>query len=169
MKTALAFCVAGLSFAAWLARPEKPRGETRAPPQMEAPTEARAETRTLPQTPTRTEGAVEPARALLAGDALRHRIDDQIPTHLQAEAAACYHGGRRDDERLDLDYHLRVSGGEVRVTDARVASSTLGDSALERCIVERVRAVHLADAELPDYDGDDTLYISVGGFKPYLR
>ena len=69
---------------------------------------------------------------------------------------------------MDLEYRLHVAGGEVTVSMARAESSTIGDRALERCIVDRISSARFHDDELPDLDRDDELYVRIGGFKPYL-
>jgi hypothetical protein len=107
----------------------------------------------------------------LKGEALAHRLDDEIPTELYAQAAHCYHGGlppEQRDQRLDVTYRLHVSNGEVSVTEAGVTSGTLGDGALQRCIVDRVLGYAVHDVRMPDLDEEGEVFLRVGGFKPFL-
>jgi hypothetical protein len=108
------------------------------------------------------------AEKRLQGEALARRLDEQIPTRLYAEAARCYHGGLSRDQRIDLHYRLRVANGALAVSQVHVEASTLGDSALERCIVDRLEIFRDRDAELPDLDEDGDLFVSIGGMKPFL-
>ncbi|HEY2744723.1 MAG TPA: hypothetical protein VGL86_08875 [Polyangia bacterium] len=108
--------------------------------------------------------AASPVVAKLAPDSpvLRNRVEEQIPRQLYAEAARCYHGGLDKDKRLDLTYHLHVSAGEISVGELRTIENTLDDTALERCIHDRLLAKKWRDDALPDLDEDDDLYMRVG-------
>ena len=101
-------------------------------------------------------------------EALRNRLDEQIPSRLYGEAARCYKGGLGRDQRMDITYRIRVSDGAVTIGDVRVSESTLGDASLERCIRDRVAGAKWRDDELPDLDEDDDLYMRVAGFSAYL-
>jgi hypothetical protein len=108
--------------------------------------------------------AASPAAAKLdpSSPVLRNRVEEQIPRQLYAEAARCYRGGLDKDKRLDLTYHLRVSAGEVSIGDLRTIENTLDDTALERCIHDRLLAKKWRDDALPDLEEDDDLYMRVG-------
>ncbi len=164
LKLALAFFVVGLSGAAWLIRPmsQAPANAVAVTP----PTHERVAP-PLAQQEQQQQLVAQP-RPRLDGDALRRRVDEQIPSRLYGAAAACYHGGLPADQHLDLAYHLHVSDGAVSITTARVEATTVGSRTLESCIVERVLAAHFRDEELPDMERDDELFVRVGGFKPYL-
>jgi hypothetical protein len=109
-----------------------------------------------------------PDKLDLKSDELRNRLEEQIPRRLYAESARCYHGGLDKDQRLDLTYHLHVAGGAVSIGDVRTVEDTLADTALERCILERIQSVKWRDDALPDLDEDDDLYMRVGGFQSYV-
>jgi len=158
----LLLVAAGLSaLAAWLLL--APLGRS---PDPVLSTEAPRTPRTMrPTQPLRR--AVEPVQPTKWSEAAQKKID-KLGTRLYARAADCYHGGLPADRRLDLEYRVRVTSGEIAVSEARVTDSTLGDQALERCIVERVLSFRDRDPSLPDHETADDLYIRVGGFKPYL-
>jgi hypothetical protein len=118
--------------------------------------------------PAQQAAAAPPAEKRLEGEALARRLDEQIPTRLYAEAARCYHGGRSPDEKIDLHYRLRVANGTVSVSEVHVEASTLGDSGLERCIIDRVETFRDRDDELPDLDEGGDVFVSIGGMKPFL-
>lgn len=99
---------------------------------------------------------------------LRNQLEEQIPRRLYAEAARCYHGGLQKDQRLDLSYRVHVADGEVSLSDLRTIEDTLEDSALERCIRERILATKWRDDAMPDLEEDDDLYMRVGGFQSYV-
>jgi hypothetical protein len=110
-----------------------------------------------------------PRPALLSGEALAHRLDDQIPTELYAEAAHCYRGGLPSDRTLDLSYRIHVKDGDLTVTEAGVTASKLDDDgALERCIVDRILSYRAREGELPDLDEEGEVFMRIGGFKPFL-
>lgn len=109
-----------------------------------------------------------PRRGLLAGEALAHRLDDEIPTSLYAEAAHCYHGGLPADRTLDLTYRVHVKDGELSITESGITAGNLGSGELERCIVDRILSYRIHDAALPDLDEDGDVFLRIGGFKPFL-
>jgi hypothetical protein len=170
MRKLLLLSLVLLAGAAWLVLAPTSSSQSTSPVSHRAARPAISPVRRAPTAPAAVPTASAPSgdRTLLGGDALRMRLDDQLPTSLYAEAARCYHGGLPPDQRLDLGYKLRVKNGEITIADTQVEDSTLGDRALERCIVERVRAFHQRDDRLPDYEGEDDLYIRVGGFKSYF-
>jgi hypothetical protein len=170
MKKLLLLSSLLLAGAAWLVLAPTSSPQAAAPVSHRAARPGISPVRRAPTAPVPASAPAEIAqtRVLLSGEALRMRVDDQIPTTLYAEAARCYHGGLPPDQRLDLGYKLRVKDGEITIVATNIEDSTLGDRALERCIVERVRAFHQRDDRLPDYEGEDDLYIRVGGFKSYF-
>ena len=135
---------------------------------VEADARAAAPPPTTPamRTPIATAPSATPSATVekIAPDSpvLRNRIEEQIPRQLYAEAARCNHRGLDKDKRLDLTYHLRVSGGEVSVGNLRTIESTLDDAALEGCIRDRLLAKKWRDDALPDLEEDDDLYMRVG-------
>ena len=176
MKRALAFAAiaaAGIVWMLWPTPRTEPRAPVHRPPlvtqarRAPIPRPSSTSTSTAPLSTAEAPAEV-PARVTLQGDALVHRLDDEIPTRLYAEAARCYHGGSQADERLDLEYKLHAAGGLVSITGVRVSDSTLRDRALERCIIDRLQATRFRDDQMPDTDDENDLYLRVGGFKPYL-
>jgi len=131
-------------------------------PVLRAPSFALAAAAPLPRI------SAEINRGKLAGEALAHRLDDQIPTQLYAEAAHCYRGGLPADRTLDLSYRLHVKDGDLSISESGVTAGHLGDGALERCIVDRILSYRAHDAELPDLDEDGEVFLRIGGFKPFL-
>ena len=109
-----------------------------------------------------------PERLTLKDDALRERLDEQIPGRLYAEAAHCYKGGLKSDQRLDMTYRLHVEDGHASVTNLEVTDNTINNRALESCIKERILAARWADAQLPDVDEEGDLFMRVGGFRKYV-
>jgi hypothetical protein len=163
-----------LIFAAWWlrreawpdARPRPPVAAATAPsPPSPAPVVRRP---TIAIAAPTSAASVVSDKLDIKSDELRNRLDEQIPRRLYAEAARCYQGGLDKDQRLDVTYRLHVTDGEVSVSDLRAVESTLEDSALERCIRERILAAKWRDDALPDLDEDDDLYMRVGGFSSYV-
>ena len=159
----------------WLLSASKP--ETKALPVAGVTVEAAAPIARAPLValPATAAPADKNAPSLIAkkldpkSEALRVRVDENIPSHLYAEAARCYQGGANRDQRIDLTYHLHVADSEISISRVHVDESTLTDRNLERCIRDRVAAAHWRDELLPDWDSDDeTVYISVRGFKKFL-
>ena len=174
----LILSIAGFAFALWLARggdpPKASVMPTAAATAPSAPAAASVH-RPLFAAPAAASGANEaaapaaPVRKLNPkSEAYARRMDDQIPTHLYAEASRCYKGGGKRDERLDLTYRIRVVGGAVSIFDVRVAESTLTDSQLQRCIVDTVARAQWRDDQLPDLQEEGDLDTNVGGFATYL-
>lgn len=170
-------CLVLVACCCWLLGASKPEAHdllVAAPPTVEsAEPLARAP---LPGTVRSAEpAAANPVASLVAqkldpkSDALRVRVDENIPSHLYAEAARCYQGGSSRDERIDLTYHLHVGDSEISISNVHVDESTISDRNLERCIRDRISSAHWRDELLPDWDSDDeTVYISVRGFKKFL-
>jgi hypothetical protein len=102
-------------------------------------------------------------------DAFRIRLEEMIPSRLYGEAARCYKGGLHRDKKLKLAFRLQVMDGEISVAEAKVVSSTMGDSKLERCIEEEVRHAHWHDNVMPDWESSEELLMRVRGFKQYLE
>jgi hypothetical protein len=117
-----------------------------------------------PAPPPRTETAsaspaLPPEPASLApiepGDIdprLEHRVRT-VPRTLMNAAADCYRDQPGDsDQRVEFKYTLTYDGGAARVSDIVVTSSTLGDLALEQCIVETVGALRWDEPEMPNLE-----------------
>jgi hypothetical protein len=122
--------------------------------------------------PTATEiAATAPSLAekklSLKDDALRARLDENIPSRLYAEAARCYKGGGHPDERIDVSYRISVADGAVSFSNLSVTNSTLSDRALERCIKDRILSAKWRDEELPDLDEEDDLFMRVYNFQKF--
>jgi hypothetical protein len=105
---------------------------------------------------------------------MRERVEEVIPARLYGEAAQCYKGGLHRDNKAKLTYKLRVIDGQVALADVQLVESTLGDRALERCIVERVAQASWRDDELPDMvpdaaDTGDELLLRVRGFAKHQQ
>jgi len=172
----LILSIAGFAFALWLARGGDPPKTTMTPAAAATANAPAPSALPRPFAPTRAatnSGAVateQPAVAKLnpKSDAYVRRMDDQIPTHLYAEASHCYKGGGKRDDRLDLSYRIRVANGAVSIFDVRVADSTLGDTQLERCILDTVSHAQWRDDQLPDLQEEGDLYMRVAGFSAYL-
>lgn len=164
-----------LGFAAlWLWREAR---ATRSPAVIAASTTTSPPSASLLAPPQRTTAAIPatanaptlaPEKLDINSAVLRNQLEEQIPRRLYAEAARCYHGGLQKDQRLDLSYRLHVVDGEISLSDLRTLEDTLEDSALERCIRERILATKWRDDALPDLDEDDDLYMRVGGFQSYI-
>ena len=175
-KTIVALSIAGFGFALWLARGgDPPKSPTEiAPVAAVATAPATHPTLRLP----RAVAPAAPATAAAAAPAVRkldphsyayaNRMDDQIPTHLYAEASRCYKGGLQRDQRIDLTYKIRVDNGQIKLSDVAVSESTLNDPALEHCVASTVAGATWRDDELPDLQETGDLYMRVGGFTAYL-
>jgi hypothetical protein len=165
-------------FAAWLARGGSPSmipspTPTRSPypsPKSSSPSRATtAATSSVADRPSNTNAATAPPEKLdPKSDAFRNRLDEQIPARLYGDAARCYKGGLRRDQRLDLTYRIHVVDGLVTFGDVRVLESTVGSTALEQCIRDKVASARWREDELPDLDEQDDLYMRVDGWTQYL-
>jgi hypothetical protein len=168
--------IAGFGFALWLARGSDPPKTSVTPTAAAATTNAPAASALprpfAPARATTASGAVAAERPVAKlnpkSAAYARRMDDQIPTHLYAEASHCYKGGGKRDDRLDLTYRIRVSNGSVGLFDVRVSDSTLADTQLERCILDTVSHAVWRDDQLPDLQEEGDLDMRVAGFTAYL-
>jgi hypothetical protein len=163
--------IAGFGFALWLARGgEPPKTSVIQSAAASAPAEAGAPDRPRALPATRGGVTAQAATPKLdpRSEAFRSKLDDQIPTHLYAEASRCYKGGGQRDERLDVTYHIRVENGAVTIGNVRVSETTLADTQLERCILDTLSHAAWRDDQLPDLQEDDDLFMRVAGFSAYL-
>jgi hypothetical protein len=106
------------------------------------------------------------------GEALSRRLDVDVPARLRASAARCYDGSLDPDLVIRIGLRLRVVGGEVSTADVALADSEIGDDVLERCMVAAVAAARWRDAELPDLDEAQELFIrlrTLGKYVPGAR
>jgi hypothetical protein len=140
-----------------------PHRSARAAPVLRVPTFAMAAA-----TPMAAPALLQPETKKLTGEALAHRLDDQIPMEIYGEAAHCYHGGLPADRTLDLTYRIHVKDGELTMSEAGITAGHFGDGALERCIVDRILSYRAHDTALPDLDEDGDVFLRIGGFKPFL-
>ena len=175
-KTIVALSLAGFAFALWLARGGDPPSSpaANAPAATTAPSPLAAAALHLPRAARSARAAQATATATSVRKldpksyAYANRMDDQIPTHLYAEASRCYKGGLQRDQRIDLTYKIRVDNGKIALSDVQVVESTLNDPALESCVVSTVANATWRDDELPDLHETGDLYMRVAGFSAYL-
>jgi len=177
MKKLVLLALVGAIAGAWWLRselahdiaPPPPRAAVSPPAQVSAP--AAAVPLAVPAPRAAEIAATAPSLAdkklSLKDEALRTRLDENIPSRLYAEAAHCYKGGGDPNERVDLSYRISVADGAVSFSNLRVTDSTLSDRALERCIRDRILAAKWRDDELPDLDEEDDLYMRVYNFQKY--
>jgi hypothetical protein len=100
-------------------------------------------------------------------DLFMERKNEIIPSRIYAEAAKCYRGQADRDQKIKVEFRLRVEDGEVSVSDVHVLKNTLTDASLSRCIVDEVRKARFKDPEMPDWESTEELLMRMRGFKKY--
>lgn len=122
-----------------------------------------------PSAPAATAPTAGPAVLTKDDPRFIEKVDEEYPKRLYAEAAQCYEGGLDKNQKLHIAVRLKSVAGQVFVSDAWIVKSTLGDPRLERCMLDRVRLAKWTDPEIPDWEGEDDLYIRIKGLKKYLQ
>lgn len=98
------------------------------------------------------------------------KFDEMIAPRLTREAAACYGGGKQRDQKVKFSFRAIIRDGRVTVRDVKMMVSTLGDPALERCMLEKVaNFASWKDDSFPDYEMEDEVLIRIRALKKYKQ
>jgi hypothetical protein len=117
------------------------------------------------------------------GDEFFHKFIEVVPAMVSREAATCYEGrqgSKHRNQRLVLEFKVRVRAGVVTMHDVRVKpddpsepdtkNNSLEDPGLESCFIQQVARTTWRDDSLPDYEWPDELVIRPErGLKKYSR
>jgi hypothetical protein len=77
---------------------------------------------------------------------------DEYPRHrMLSYVADCYQGGKHRKAKLKLTYELVVQNHQVTFRNIQIVDTTLGDEALEQCMVRALEKAQFEDVEMPDY------------------
>lgn len=122
-----------------------------------------------PVVPVRDAGAPDARLGILAADseAFSKRLDVDIPARLRASVARCDRTGHALDEVLKVSFLLRIQSGEVSTSDVRVVESTLGDAALEQCMLHSILDSRFRVEDLPDFQEEHELFIRLRTLGKY--
>jgi hypothetical protein len=104
----------------------------------------------------------KPAKLDPRSDEFFYKFDETIPKVLTRNAARCYDGrsgSLHRNQKLSLNYKVKVANGEVFVQEVKIKESTLNDPALEACFIQAVQRSTWKDAELPDVTIDDMVVL----------
>lgn len=104
----------------------------------------------------------KPAKLDPRSDEFFYKFDETIPKVLTRNAAKCYDGrsgSLQRNQKLSLNYKVKVVNGEVLVQDVKIKESTLNDSALETCFIQAVQRSTWKDDALPDVTIDDMVVL----------
>ena len=104
-----------------------------------------------------------------AVETLAQLIADEAPRELTYVGAACYSGEPSNEGKLEFSYRLQVESGNARASDIRIVNSTLGNPALERCLVTKLADHKWAAAGAADHDKVERAEISVTGLSKVAR
>ena len=79
------------------------------------------------------------------------RSDHYQRTRMLSYVADCYQGGKHRKAKLKLTYELVVQNHQVTFRNIQIVDTTLGDEALEQCMVRALETAQFQDVEMPDY------------------
>ncbi|MBL8622038.1 MAG: hypothetical protein JNK64_12060 [Myxococcales bacterium] len=104
-------------------------------------------------------------------DEFYEQLDEVYSRRLSGFTHDCYQGGQHRKAKVRLLFRWEIKGGAVSVKDVRVDESTLGDPALEACMVKAVAGAHWTDARMPDWSTkvgeDERLLIRIENLKRF--
>lgn len=104
-------------------------------------------------------------------DEFYEQLDEVYSRRLNGFTHDCYQGGQHRKAKVRLLFRWEIKGGAVSVKDVRVDESTLGDPALEACMVKAVAGAHWTDARMPDWSTkvgeDERLLIRIENLKRF--
>jgi hypothetical protein len=99
------------------------------------------------------------------------RVDETYARKLLGHAAECYAGGKDRKQKLKVAYRYRIAGGTVTIGDVRMVESTLGDPALEACMLKEIAAATWDDQHMPDWSSsaeeEETLVVRISTLKRF--
>jgi len=146
------------------------------PPVVDRPSEqARAEVPAIqlrPTAPKPTEAEPEPEQSKKLdpkGDEFFNRFIEEVPHKVLGNAVECYNhrtGSLGLDQKLVLQYNVKIRNGVVTVQDVKIKpdedgdkKNTLDDPALESCFIQKVARTTWTDGEFPDYEWPDEIVL----------
>lgn len=100
------------------------------------------------------EAPAEDAPIRKYSDEFWERVDEVYSRRLLGFAADCYRGGKDRKQKLKVSYFLDINAGHVTVRDVKIVDSTMGDAALEQCMVKAVGKAAWDDPRMPDWKSD---------------
>lgn len=115
----------------------------------------------------------KPQKIDVAGDEFFYRFQENVPKVLSRKVALCYEGVAKRlhrNQKLVLQFHIKIRDGEVTISDVKASANTIGDPGLEACFTQAVQRGGWHDDTLPDWEADDELVIRPErGLKKYMR
>lgn len=104
-------------------------------------------------------------------DEFYEQLDEVYSRRLNGFTHDCYQGGKQRKAKVRLLFRWEIKAGAVSVKDVRVDESTLGDPALEACMVKAVAGAHWSDPRMPDWatkvGEDERLLIRIENLKRF--
>jgi len=99
------------------------------------------------------------------------RVDEVYSRKLLGYAADCYEGGKDRKQKLKVSFKYDIVAGKVSVRDVRMVESTLGDAALEACMVKAIAGASFEDKNMPDWssapEDEETLLVRISTLKRF--
>jgi len=128
--------------------------------------------------------AAEPAAAPAAdsdkmdpqSDEFFREHDEIVVPTMMREAVKCWENlpeAKRAtfhrNQSLVATFKQRIRNGVVTIHDLEVERSTISDTALEACFVQKLRGTTWSNPRLPDWDQDDKIKLGPRTLKKYTR
>lgn len=100
---------------------------------------------------------------------MQEKFGNDVPQRVYAAASGCYANQPGKFEKIVIEYQVTFTAGVGRLSQVKKASSDLGDSALEDCIVERLSNLTWQDPEAPNLSTPGGVDMTILGLRKRNR